>query len=63
MAHTSVAVSERPSTSIAEAYREFPATEQLTYMDVAARGLISRSVRAALNAHLDGRLLGSAQKD
>lgn len=63
MAHTSVAVSERPTTSIAEAYREFPATEHLTYMDVAARGLISRAVRTALDAHLDGRLLGSAQKD
>jgi cysteine desulfurase / selenocysteine lyase len=63
MAHTSIAVSERLSASITEACREFPATEQLTYMDVAARGLISRGVRAALDAHLDGRLLGSAQKD
>jgi cysteine desulfurase/selenocysteine lyase len=63
MAHTSIAVSERSTTSMAEAYREFPATEHLTYMDVAARGLISRSVRTALDAHLDGRLLGSAQKD
>jgi cysteine desulfurase/selenocysteine lyase len=63
MAHTSVAVSEPPTSSAAEAYREFPATEHLTYMDVAARGLISRTVRTAVDAHLDGRMLGSAQKD
>jgi cysteine desulfurase / selenocysteine lyase len=63
MAQTSVAVSERPDSSVAEAYREFPATEHLTYMDVAARGVISRAVRAALDAHLDGCTLGSAQKD
>jgi cysteine desulfurase / selenocysteine lyase len=63
MAHTSVVASERPSTIVAEAYRQFPATERLTYMDVAARGLISRQVRAALDAHLDGRTLGSAQKE
>jgi cysteine desulfurase/selenocysteine lyase len=28
-----------------------------------ARGVISRAVRAALDAHLDGRMLGSAEKD
>jgi cysteine desulfurase / selenocysteine lyase len=63
MAHTSIVVSEHPASSIAEAHREFPATEQLTYMDVAARGVISRTVRAALDTHLDGRMLGSAEKE
>jgi cysteine desulfurase / selenocysteine lyase len=44
------------ANSVAEAYRQYPATEQLTYMDVAARGLISRDVRAAIDAHLDARM-------
>jgi hypothetical protein len=63
MAYTSVAASELTTNAVAEAYRQFPATEQLTYMDVAARGVISREVRAALDAHLDSRMLGSAQTD
>jgi cysteine desulfurase/selenocysteine lyase len=63
MAHTSIAVSEPSTSSVTDASREFPATEQLTYMDVSARGVISRAVRAALDTHLDGRMLGSAEKD
>jgi cysteine desulfurase/selenocysteine lyase len=63
MAQTSIAVSEPSTSSVADAYREFPATAQVTYMDVAARGVISRTVRAALDTHLDGRMLGSAEKD
>ena len=63
MAHTRIAVSEPSTSAVAEAWREFPATEQLTYMDVAARGVISRAVRAVLDAHLDGRMLGSAEKE
>ena len=63
MAQTSIAVSEPSTSSLADAYREFPATAQVTYMDVAARGVISRTVRAALDTHLDGRMLGSAEKD
>jgi cysteine desulfurase/selenocysteine lyase len=63
MAHTRIAVSESSTSPVAEAWREFPATEQLTYMDVAARGVISRAVRAALDTHLDARMLGSAEKD
>ncbi|MGH8066679.1 MAG: aminotransferase class V-fold PLP-dependent enzyme [Candidatus Entotheonellia bacterium] len=63
MAYTSVATSEPNANAVAEAYRQFPATEQLTYMDVAARGVISHEVRAALDAHLDGRMLGAAQKE
>ena len=63
MAQTSIAVSEPSTSSVTDASREFPATAQATYMDVAARGVISRTVRAALDAHLDGRMLGSAEKD
>ena len=38
---------------LADAHQDYPATATLTYMDVAARGLMSRHVRAALDAHLD----------
>jgi hypothetical protein len=62
MTHPRIAISEPSSSSVTDAYREFPATERLTYMDVAARGVISRTVRAALDTHLDGRMLGSAAK-
>jgi cysteine desulfurase / selenocysteine lyase len=63
MTHPRIAISEPSSSSVTDAYREFPATERLTYMDVAARGVISRTVRAALDTHLDGRMLGLAEKD
>jgi hypothetical protein len=49
MAQTSIAVSTPPANSVTEAHQQYPATEQLTYMDVAARGLISRDVRAAMD--------------
>ena len=48
---------------IGDAHQDYPATETLTYMDVAARGLISRQVRAALDAHLDGLASGNVHKD
>ncbi len=41
----------------------YPATAALTYMDVAARGLISRQVRAALDAHLDVLTNGDVNKE
>lgn len=42
----------------------FPALERWTYMDVAARGVLSREVRAALDAHLDDRMFnGATSKD
>ena len=42
----------------------FPALERWTYMDVSARGVLSREVRAALDAHLDDRMLnGATDKD
>src|SRR5687768_7339687 len=63
MVQTGIAVSKPSTSSVTDAYHEFPATAQLIYMDVAARGVISRTVRTALDTHLDGRMLGSAEKD
>jgi cysteine desulfurase/selenocysteine lyase len=48
---------------ISDAHQDYPATTTLTYMDVAARGLISRQVRTALDAHLDGLSSGNVNKD
>ena len=45
---------------LAEARSHFPALERWTYMDVSARGVLSREVRAALDAHLDDRMLNGA---
>src|SRR5918999_3830298 len=43
-----------------DARSHFPALERWTYMDVSARGVLSREVRAALDAHLDDRMLNGA---
>jgi cysteine desulfurase/selenocysteine lyase len=43
--------------AISAARAEFPALEQWTYMDVAARGVLSRRVRAAIDAYLDDTML------
>jgi cysteine desulfurase/selenocysteine lyase len=49
---------------LAEARSHFPALERWTYMDVSARGVLSREVRAAMDAHLDDRMLnGATDKD
>jgi cysteine desulfurase/selenocysteine lyase len=40
----------------------FPGLARWTYMDVAARGLLSSEVRAAIDAHLDQRMLEGADK-
>ena len=48
---------------LADAHQDYPATATLTYMDVAARGLMSRHVRAALDAHLDTLASGEVNKD
>ena len=46
------------------AFRDgFPALKQWTYMDVAARGVLSRETRAALDAHLDDRMLNGCDKE
>jgi cysteine desulfurase/selenocysteine lyase len=50
--------------ALAEARSHFPALERWTYMDVSARGVLSREVRAALDAHLDDRMMnGATDKD
>src|SRR6185436_12094022 len=50
--------------ALAEARSHFPALERWTYMDVSARGVLSREVRVALDAHLDDRMLnGATDKD
>lgn len=48
------------SAALTQARGNFPALERWTYMDVAARGVLSRQVRAALDAHLDDRMLNGA---
>jgi selenocysteine lyase/cysteine desulfurase len=50
------------STALADAYRDFPATEHLTYMDVAARCVFPRCVREAMDRHLDHRMLEGGNK-
>ena len=42
--------------------KTFPGTADVTYLDVAARGLISRPVRQAMDAYLDARMQGRADK-
>jgi selenocysteine lyase/cysteine desulfurase len=46
--------------ALSAARMEFPALERWTYMDVAGRGVLSRRVRAAMEAHLDDRMLNGA---
>jgi cysteine desulfurase/selenocysteine lyase len=48
--------------AIAAAREHFPALERWTYVDVAGRGVISREARAALDAHLDERMLNGGDK-
>lgn len=48
--------------AIATARAQFPALERWTYVDVAGRGVISREARAALDAHLDERMLNGGDK-
>ncbi len=55
-------VAATASSALAEAYRDFPATERWTYMDVAARCVFPRCVREAMNEHLDHRMLDGADK-
>jgi selenocysteine lyase/cysteine desulfurase len=50
------------SHDLSEAYREFPATERWTYMDVAARGLLARTARESLDRHLEERMYADVDK-
>jgi selenocysteine lyase/cysteine desulfurase len=51
------------SMDLSQAYKDFPATERWTYMDVSARGLIPRIAREALVVHLDERVLAETDKN
>ena len=56
----------KPNTEfdVFAAFREdFPALKKWTYMDVAGRGVLSRTTRAALDAHLDDRMMNGGDKD
>jgi len=53
---------ERPVLSMADVRADFPATQRWTYADVAARGVLSLSVRAAMDAHLDERMYNGGDK-
>jgi cysteine desulfurase / selenocysteine lyase len=48
--------------ALAEARSQFPALSRWTYLDVAGRSVLSRDVRAALDAHLDERMMNGADK-
>jgi cysteine desulfurase/selenocysteine lyase len=50
------------NNDLAQAYREFPATERWTYMDVAARGLLPRAARESLDTHLEERMYAEVDK-
>jgi len=50
-------------TAVEAARRNYPALERWIYMDVAGRGVLSRGVRAAIDAHLDERMLNGADKE
>src|SRR3954471_6855997 len=50
------------AVALTAARSEFPALERWTYMDVAGRGVVSRRVRAAIDAHLDDRMLNGATR-
>ena len=41
----------------------YPALERWTYLDVAGRCILSRATRAAIDAHLDERMLNGGDKD
>jgi len=42
---------------------DFPATERWAYLDVSARGILSRSVRNAIDGYLDDALYNGGDKD
>ncbi|MGZ8153662.1 MAG: aminotransferase class V-fold PLP-dependent enzyme [Burkholderiales bacterium] len=48
------------AVTLSEARSRFPALERWTYMDISGRSVLSREVRAALDAHLDDRMLNGA---
>jgi cysteine desulfurase / selenocysteine lyase len=56
----------KPNTEfdVFTAFRDdFPALKKWTYMDVAARGVLSNTTRAALDAQIDDRMMNGGDKD
>src|SRR6185369_16031698 len=51
------------SDPIIAARSHFPALKRWTYLDLGGRGVLSREVRAALDEHLDERMLNGLDKD
>jgi cysteine desulfurase/selenocysteine lyase len=51
-----------PERALALARRSFPGAERWVYMNVAARGLISKETRAAVDRHLDERMMDGGDK-
>ena len=49
---------DKTAMTFKEFRRRFPGVMQQAYFDVAARGLISSSVRSAIDGYLDSRMLG-----
>ncbi|WP_027056477.1 aminotransferase class V-fold PLP-dependent enzyme [Mesorhizobium erdmanii] len=49
---------ESPPSFLDAIRKDFPATSEFIYMDVANQGLISRAVRDSINEHLNNRLVG-----
>ncbi len=50
-------------STISAARANYPALERWTYMDLAGRGVPSRAVRAAIDAHLDERMMNGGDKE
>jgi cysteine desulfurase/selenocysteine lyase len=48
--------------TLAQFRSHFPGAEKNTYMDVSARGVISRDAREALDDYLDSRLMQGGDK-
>ena len=48
---------------ITQARSHFPAMEDCTYLDLGGRGILSREVRSAIDAHLDDAMYGNVDKD
>jgi cysteine desulfurase/selenocysteine lyase len=49
--------------TIAAFRSDFPALKRWTYLDLAGRGILSGTTRAALDAHLDDRMMNGGDKD
>ena len=51
-----------PAVLLASMTEQFPGSESVIYLDTAARGLLPRAAKMAVEQHLEDRLLGRADK-